>query len=93
MQNNPRTELERRRICLAIKRDAVASTREDRVAFASAPGPAAPIASHRLHGRHPGTQQRPKIDFSNSWSLENENNSWGHTLWRNTYFYPQAELL
>ena len=95
MQNNPRTEFERRRACLAIKHDAMVSARGywDRSAFVSAPGPAAPTASHPLHRRPLGTQQRPEIESPNSWFLQNANNSQGCSRWRTPYFYPQAELL
>lgn len=88
MQNNPRTEFEGRHTCIATKHDAAAWAREGCVASAAG----SPLPRH-LHGRHSRTQLRLDVRSPSSWSLQNENNRWGHWLSRSTCFCSQAALL
>lgn len=90
MQNNPSTEFEWRRTCIAIKRDTLVRAREARVAFASVTLPAAHAASNLPAWVPFQDTAELQINSSNSWSLQNEkNNRWDDSLCRNAYFYSQ----
>lgn len=91
MQNNPRTEFEWRRACIAIKHDALVWACEAHVAFALVTLPAAPTVS-------PPACISAIPGYSWDWKLIPPilgllKNKMGHSLWRNVYFYSQAELL
>lgn len=94
MQNNPRTEFEWRRACIAIKRDALVWAREACVAFTSVTLPAAPAAfPPACTGATPGHSWDWKSIPLILGLFKMKKNRRGRSLWRNAYFYSQAELL